>query len=201
MAHPFWSDRARAEVDLMRARPADLDLKGERLPEVRVDEEETHPAYGGEGSTGGGKGQGSPPGILHGSSRGCSAASEKPSGLPRIQEQEAATPQDVSKQATLEPTDLLSMSPVKQETLSENNLESPKPSLERPGVGLTEQPRGLSGAKLAGVQNLSGSGALDSEVGGCSRAFRRPNLETSERMWVPRRFRQRPLRVFRMGRF
>ena len=180
VAHPFWSERARAEVDLMRARPADLDSKGDKLPEVRVDEEEIHPAYGGEGSTGGGKGQGSPSGTLDGVSRGRTAAGEKPRDLPRIQEVETTVVEDGHPKTAPEPTDLLSMSPVKPEAFSENNSESPKPSLERPGVGLTGQPRELSAAKLVGVQNLSGSGALDSEVGGSSRAFRRPTLETSE---------------------
>ncbi|CAE7870450.1 unnamed protein product [Symbiodinium sp. KB8] len=191
VAHPFWSDRARAEADLMRARPSDLDPMGDRLPEVRVDQVEVHPAYGGESNVGGGKGKGSPPGTLEsdvlraasgradGHSRGRNSTVEQPRDLPKIQEVESA--EDNHPAATPEPLDLLSMSPVKQAP-SENQKSSPK----HPGTleaELTGQLRELSSAKigtLPGVQNPSGSGALDSEVGGSSRAFQRPTLETSE---------------------
>ncbi|CAE7298434.1 unnamed protein product [Symbiodinium necroappetens] len=191
VARPFWSDRARAEADLMRARPSDLDPMGDRLPEVRVDQVEVHPAYGGESNVGGGKGKGSPPGTLEsdvlraasgradGHSRGRNSTVEQPRDLPGIQEVESA--EDNHPAATPEPLDLLSMSPVEQAP-SENQKSSPK----HPGTlepKLTGQLRELSSAKigtLAEVQNPSGSGALDSEVGGSSRAFQRPTLETSE---------------------
>ncbi|OLP95354.1 hypothetical protein AK812_SmicGene22530 [Symbiodinium microadriaticum] len=163
VAHPFWSERARAEVDLMRARPADLDLQGE----VRVDEEEIHPSYENTSD------------LLLGQSKGRPITSERPRELARIQEVEVISGEEGTRVSSSQPPDLLSMSPEKPEASSQTKRESPKPSLEPSDVGPAGQQREMS-SMLAGVQNLSGSGALDSEVGGSSRAVRRSALETSE---------------------
>ncbi|CAE7937584.1 unnamed protein product [Symbiodinium sp. KB8] len=163
VAHPFWSERARAEVDLMRARPADLDLQGE----VRVDEEEIHPSYENTSEP------------LVGQSKGRSTTSERPRELARIQEVEVNSGEEGTRVSSSQPPDLLSMSPEKPEASSPTKREIPKPALEPSDVGPAGQQREMS-SMLAGVQNLSGSGALDSEVGGSSRAFRRSALETSE---------------------
>ena len=163
VAHPFWSERARAEVDLMRARPADLDLQGE----VRVDEEEIHPSYENTSD------------LLLGQPIGRPTTSERPRELARIQEAEMTSGEEGTRVSSSQPPDLLSMSPEKPEASSQTKRESPKPSLEPSDVGPAGQQREMS-SMLAGVQNLSGSGALDSEVGGSSRAVRRSALETPE---------------------
>ena len=147
----------------MKARPADLDLQGE----VRIDEEETHPSYDSASE------------LSVGQPRGRPTTSEKPRELARIQEVEVTSGEEGTRLSSCQPPDLLSMSPEKPEASIQNKRESPKPSLEHADVGPAGQQREMS-SMLAGVQNLSGSGALDSEVGGSSKAFRHPTLETED---------------------
>ena len=95
---------------------------------------------------------------------------------------EAAETGDNRPTATPEPVDLLSMSPVRTEAASENLKLSSKtqklvPSRSEVEIGQLHE---LSSAKTGMLAGISGSAALDSEVGGSSRACPRPALETSE---------------------
>ncbi|CAE7769388.1 unnamed protein product [Symbiodinium sp. CCMP2592] len=126
--HPFWSERAKAEVELQRARPSGLDAEGAKLPEVRVDEREDHPAYEEGPGLGKGRGASAPPesDVLRAASgRADGHSRNKVDGASKGQEffleqaqqirgfKELAAQGPPKATSPTEPLDLLSMSPVK----------------------------------------------------------------------------------------
>ncbi|CAE7349719.1 RE2 [Symbiodinium sp. CCMP2592] len=127
-AHPFWSERAKAEVELQRARPSGLDAEGAKFPEVRVDEREDHPAYEEGPGLGKGRGASAPPesdvlraasgradghsrNKVDGSSKGPEFFLEQAQQIPGFKEPAAQGPPKTT--SPTEPLDLLSMSPMK----------------------------------------------------------------------------------------
>ncbi|CAE7722591.1 mycC [Symbiodinium sp. CCMP2592] len=170
-AHLFWSERAKAEVELQRARPQSL-REARKLPEVKVDEVVLEPDY----DLGpGGKGRGASPVLESEVVRAASGRADghsrnKVDGVQRGQElfleqaqhsrgfkdSLAQGPKQATKQT--EPVDLLSMSPMKMTSEGINN-----PRLQPPTIPEMEGPFSLPEREN---QSPKPSAILDVETAG-----------------------------------
>ncbi|CAE7252251.1 RE1 [Symbiodinium sp. CCMP2592] len=184
-SHPFWSERAKAEVELQKARPKSLN-EAKKTPEVKVDEDVLEPSYEMEF---GGKGKGDPStsevvraasGLAdsHGA-RGRGGLFQEPTG-----ESRGLLFGKPGSSGPPEPTDWMSMSPMKLEqslkimmdgkSLKTSTNEPPAdrrsmPELETGWRTVPEEVSELSGGQQ--VRNFSASEVLDPRVVGASRGI------------------------------
>ena len=184
-AHPFWSERAKAEVELQKARPQGLD-EARRIPEVKVDDTVLEPSYELES---GGKGRGAPASsdvIRAASGRADSHGPRGRGGLiqEKVEEATSMSSETGEGPTTYEPMDWMSMSPMKLEAnlntmmndakrpkLPENNLPANRrPLLERePGLRSDTDEAADETSASQEVRNLSVSEVLDPRVVRASR--------------------------------
>ena len=184
-AHPFWSERAKAEVELQKARPQGLD-EARRIPEVKVDDTVLEPSYELES---GGKGRGAPVSsdvIRAASGRADSHGPRGRGGLiqEKVEEATRMSSETAEGPTTYEPMDWMSMSPMKPEAnlktmmndakrpkLPENDLPANRRLLLEREPGLrSDTDEATDGASAAQeVRNFSVSEVLDPRVVRASR--------------------------------